>query len=159
ALAQREELHHARGGQAGREVQREAREARGRSQHARNLPANYDRFMTARRAIASKRKHGAANVRIMVTPIRKQLRKTEVNAFLRSCQSAEGFEFVERVLEYFDCSYSIVAREVERIPAEGSVVLLVHRAPSLLEAAALLKLVRTVRGDVRLAANARLSPY
>src|ERR1700741_3612083 len=92
--------------------------------------------------------------RIMIPPIRKLLRETEVNAFLRNCRSVEGFEFVERVLEYFDCSYSIVAREVERIPAEGSVLLLVHRAPSLLEAAALLKLARTVRGDVRLAANA-----
>jgi putative hemolysin len=97
----------------------------------------------------------------MFQPIRKLklLRETEVNAFLRNCEAAEGFEFVERVLEYFDCSYSIVAREVEHIPVEGAVVLLVQRAPSLLEAAALLKLVRTVRGDVRLAANTRLTPY
>ena len=95
----------------------------------------------------------------MFKPIKKLLRETEVNAFLRNCEAAEGFEFVEKVLEYFDCSYSIVAREVERIPAEGAVVLLLNRPPSLLEAAALLKLVRTVRGDVRLVANARLSPF
>ena len=95
----------------------------------------------------------------MFPPIRKLLRETEVNAFLRNCEAAEGFEFVEKVLEYFDCSYSIVAREIERIPAEGAVVLLMNRPPSLLEAAALLKLVRTVRGDVRLVANARLSPF
>ena len=95
----------------------------------------------------------------MLKPIRKLLRETEVNAFLRDCKTAEGFEFVERVLEYFDCSYSIVAREIERIPAEGPVVLRVSRPPSLLEAAVLLKLVRTVRGDVRLVASARLSPF
>ena len=82
-----------------------------------------------------------------------------MNAFLRNCEAAEGFEFVEKVLEYFDCSYTIVAREIERIPAEGAVVLRLNRAPSLLEAAALLKLVRTVRADVRLVANARLSPF
>src|SRR5690349_4991969 len=97
--------------------------------------------------------------RRMFQPIRKLLRETEVNAFLRNCEAAAGFEFVEKVLEYFDCSYSIVAREIERIPAEGAVVLLVNRPPSLLEAAALLKLVRTVRADVRLVANARLSPF
>jgi putative hemolysin len=97
--------------------------------------------------------------RRMFKPIKKLLRETEVNAFLRDCEAAEGFEFVEKVLECFDCSYSMVAREVERIPAEGAVVLLVNRPPSLLEAAALLKLVRTVRGDVHLVANAKLSPF
>jgi putative hemolysin len=95
----------------------------------------------------------------MLPPIRKLLRETEVNAFLRNCEAAEGFAFVEKVLEYFDCSYTIVAREIERIPAEGAVVLRLNRAPSLLEAAALLKLVRTVRADVRLVASARLSPF
>jgi putative hemolysin len=125
----------------------------------RNLPPDYDRFMTAQSAIASKLKHRPANVPRMFQPIRKLLRETEVNAFLRKCETAEGFEFVEKVLEYFDCSYSIVAREIERIPAEGAVVLRLNRPPSLLEAATLLKLVRSVRRDVRLVANARLNPF
>jgi putative hemolysin len=94
----------------------------------------------------------------MFEPIKKLMRETDVNAFLRNCEAAEGFEFVEKVLDYFDCSYAAVAREVERIPSEGAVVLLVNRPLGLLEAAALLKLVRSVRRDVHLVANDALTP-
>lgn len=92
-------------------------------------------------------------------PLNKLLRENEVNGFLRDCEGIEGFEFVERVLDYFKASYTIVDREIERIPSEGRVVLFIDRAPGLLEAAALTKLVRQVRPDVRLVANDRLIPF
>ena len=95
----------------------------------------------------------------MFHPLKKLLRENEVNAFLRECRGSEGFEFVEQVLDYFDCSYSAVGREVELIPSEGPVVLACDRPLGLLEAAVLLKLVATVRQDVRMVANDRLLPF
>jgi putative hemolysin len=92
-------------------------------------------------------------------PANKLLRENEVNAFLRDCEGAEGFEFAERVLDYFKASYTIVDREIERIPSEGKVVLFIDRALGLLEAAALTKLVRHVRPDVRIVANDGLMPF
>jgi putative hemolysin len=85
--------------------------------------------------------------------LKKILREHEVNSFLAGCAGAEGFEFVEQVLDYFDCSYKVVGREIERIPAEGPLVILVGRALGLLECAALLKLVGQVRRDLRVVTN------
>lgn len=90
--------------------------------------------------------------------LERLLRENEVNAFLRECDAAEGFEFVERVLDYFNLSYSVVGREVERIPSEGGVLILAHRPLTLADCAALLKLVREVRRDVRVVANDALTP-
>jgi putative hemolysin len=92
----------------------------------------------------------------MFAPVIRLLRERDVNAFLSEAADAEGYEFVERVLDYFDASYNATGRDLERFPAEGPVVVLPARSPGLLEAALLLKALRQVRPDVRLVANARL---
>src|ERR1700682_921379 len=96
--------------------------------------------------------------RPMLEPLNKLLRENEVNAFLRECEGVEGFEFVEKVLDYFNSSYSVVIREIERIPSEGRVLIVANHPLGLLEAAALLKLVGQVRRDVRVVANDVLTP-
>jgi putative hemolysin len=107
---------------------------------------------------AANLKYAAGTLRVMF-PLNKLLRENEVNGFLRDCEGVEGFEFVERVLDYFKASYAIVDREIERIPSEGKVVLFIDRPLGLLEAAALTKLVRQVRPDVRIVANDGLIPF
>src|SRR5258708_5746735 len=87
------------------------------------------------------------------------LRENEVNAFLGECAGAEGFEFVERVLDYFNCSYKVVAREIELIPADGPVLIALTGRLGLLECAALLKLIGQVRRDVRIVANDALLAF
>lgn len=94
----------------------------------------------------------------MLKPLVKLLRETEVNRFLRESEGVEGFDFAERVLDYFRASYTVIGRELERIPAEGPLVILAERSPGLIEAAMLLQLARQVREDVRLSANDRLLP-
>jgi putative hemolysin len=91
--------------------------------------------------------------------LKKILRESEVNAFLGASAGLEGFEFVEQVLDYFDCTYKVVGREIERIAAEGPLLIAVDRPLGLLECAALLKLVGQVRRDVRVAANDRLLSF
>ena len=95
----------------------------------------------------------------MFEPLKKLLRENEVNAFLRDCQGIDGLEFVEQVLDHFKCSYSAIGREVDLIPSEGAVVLARAQPLGLLEACALLKLVASVRQDVRVIANDRLLPF
>src|SRR5262249_39207796 len=85
--------------------------------------------------------------------LNKILRETEVNEFLQSCTDTEPFEFVDQVLDYFDCSYRALGREIERIPTEGPLVIVVGRVLGLLECAALLKLVGQVRRDLRVVTN------
>src|ERR1700694_5749743 len=109
-------------------------------------------------SLAVNLKYAAGSLSVMV-PLNKLMRENEVNGFLRACEGVEGFEFVERVLDYFNSSYSVVDREIERIPSEGKVVLFINRPLGLLEAAALIKLVRHVRPDVRVVANDGLMPF
>lgn len=106
---------------------------------------------------AAKRKHVAGKVRAVFGLTR--LHAGEANRLLRECEGAEGFEFVEKVLDCFDASYSLHGRELERIPAEGAVVFCLEHPLSLLQAAALLAAVGRVRRDVRTVANDLLLPF
>jgi len=85
--------------------------------------------------------------------LRKMLREAEVNAFLAGAAGLEGIEFIDRILEHFNFSYSVLGREIENIPAEGRVVIVANHPLGLLDGAALLKLVSEVRPDVRIVAN------
>jgi putative hemolysin len=91
--------------------------------------------------------------RPMLALLRKLLREDEVNDFLEKCRGLEGFDFIDRILEYFNFSYSVVGREIENIPAEGRVVIVANHPLGLLDGVALLKLVAQVRRDVRIVAN------
>ena len=76
-----------------------------------------------------------------------------MNAFLEEADGLEGMEFIDRILEHFNFSYSVVGREIENIPAEGRVVIVANHPLGLLDGVALLKLVSKVRPDVRIVAN------
>src|SRR5262249_32956511 len=91
-------------------------------------------------------------------PIRTMVREDHLNDFLKDCEGAEGFEFVDKILDHLNFSYRVVGREAERIPSEGSVLILVNRPLGLADCAALAKLVGEVRRDVRIVANDALSP-
>lgn len=92
-----------------------------------------------------------------VLPIRTMLRENHLNDFLKDCEGAEGFEFVEKVLDYLNFSYRVIGRETERIASEGPLLILVNRPLGLADCAALVKLVGEVRRDVRVVANDALS--
>jgi putative hemolysin len=85
--------------------------------------------------------------------LRKMLREADVNDFLVAAEGLEGLEFIDRILEHFNFSYSVVGREIENIPAEGRVVIVANHPLGLLDGVALLKLVSVVRRDVRIVAN------
>lgn len=85
--------------------------------------------------------------------LRKVLCEADVNAFLAGAQGCEGLDFVERILEHFNVSYSVVGREVANIPSEGRVVIVANHPLGVLDGVALLKLVGEVRRDVKIVAN------
>lgn len=68
-----------------------------------------------------------------------------------------GFDFVERVLDYFEFSYRLRDREWERIPPKGKVVIVANHPIGTLDGLVLLKLVREIRPDVKVIANDVLS--
>ena len=85
--------------------------------------------------------------------LRQLLREQELNAFLLQHHDIEGLEFLTRLLEYCNLSYSIVEGERDNIPAEGRVVIVANHPLGGLDGVALLSLVRCIRPDVRIVAN------
>lgn len=83
----------------------------------------------------------------------KLLREDEINRFIRKNQHLRGFAFLDKVLDYFNFTYSVSARSFNNIPAEGRVVIVANHPIGSLDGLALLKMIRSVRADVRIVAN------
>ena len=85
--------------------------------------------------------------------LKKLLRERELNVLFAQCDHLEGLEFVDKVLEDFNFSYSVVGREIENIPVEGRIVIVANHPLGILDGLALIKMVSEVRQDVRIVAN------
>lgn len=85
--------------------------------------------------------------------LRRLVRESEINRFLEENREVSGFEFIDRVLDYFGFSYSVSAKERINIPSSGRVVIVANHPLGALDGLALLKLVGEVRRDVRIIAN------
>lgn len=81
----------------------------------------------------------------------------EINQFIETHQHLRGFAFLDKVLEHFNFSYQVNARQLYSIPSEGKVIIIANHPIGSLDGLALLKLVRTVRPDVRIVANELLA--
>lgn len=91
--------------------------------------------------------------------LRKLTREQEINQFLRDNQSNRGLDFVDRIFDYFNFSYSVAHRERDNIPAHGRVVIIANHPIGSLDGLALLKLVSEVRRDVKIVANDMLMAF
>jgi putative hemolysin len=88
--------------------------------------------------------------------LRHLLHEKEIKEFGLRYGSHNGLDFIERVLEYFNISYSVRDIEKERIPSEGQVLIIANHPLGSLDALALVKLVCEVRKDVKVVANQML---
>ncbi|QIR06229.1 GNAT family N-acyltransferase [Salinivibrio costicola] len=91
--------------------------------------------------------------RPMIKTLRRLLHEQEFHDFAHRYPHLQGFEFVEQVLDYFNFSYRVSDREKERIPESGRVVIIANHPIGSLDGLALLKMVRSVRPDVKVIAN------
>jgi hypothetical protein len=91
--------------------------------------------------------------------LRKITREQEINAFLRDNQGQRGIDFIDRIFEYFNFSYSVSQRERNNIPSQGKVVIIANHPIGSLDGLALLRLVSEVRKDVKIVANDMLMAF
>ncbi len=85
--------------------------------------------------------------------LRRLVHEDEINQFLTQNQNVTGFEFVDRVLDYFNFSYNLSHKDRMNIPSSGRVLIVANHPLGALDGLALLKLVGEVRRDVRIIAN------
>ncbi|WP_426700393.1 GNAT family N-acyltransferase [Rhodanobacter sp. Col0626] len=75
------------------------------------------------------------------------------NRVLQRVGNAEGFDFVERVMEVLGTSYHVNPREREHIPVDGPLLVVANHPLGMQDALALLQLIGSVRRDVRFLGN------
>jgi len=75
------------------------------------------------------------------------------NRVLERAGDAEGFDFVDRVLEVLGTSNQFNPADLENIPVDGPLLVVANHPLGMQDAIALLKLVGSVRRDVRILGN------
>ncbi|CAK0753831.1 GNAT family N-acetyltransferase [Gammaproteobacteria bacterium] len=95
--------------------------------------------------------------RLVTTPLLKFFRllfhEREINQFLSGNSDVGAFEFVGRVLAYFNFGYTVSNIDHENIPAVGRLVIVANHPLGALDALALIRMVGEVRRDIKVVAN------
>ncbi len=81
----------------------------------------------------------------------------DINHFIANNQHLRGFDFLDKILEYFNFDYLVSRQSFNNIPAEGRLIIIANHPIGSLDGLALLKLIRSVRADVKIVANPLLS--
>lgn len=95
--------------------------------------------------------------RPLVTGLRLLLHEKELKHLASDSPHLRGFDFIEKVLDYFDFSYRLSRGDAHRIPPRGKIVIVANHPLGTLDGLALLKMIREVRPDVKVVANDVLS--
>jgi len=95
-------------------------------------------------------------LRPVIAFLRTLFHESEVQQFEQRYSHLSGMDFVEQVLDYFDFTYSVSERDLQRIPAYGKIVIVANHPIGTLDGLALLKMVHKIRPDVKVVANQML---
>ncbi|RXJ85830.1 GNAT family N-acyltransferase [Arcobacter cloacae] len=90
---------------------------------------------------------------------KKIVHEDSINQFLSQNSHLKGFEFVDAVLDYFDFDYTISSNDLQNIPTSGKVVIIANHPLGGLDALCLLRLISTIRKDVKIVANDFLAGF
>lgn len=83
----------------------------------------------------------------------KIIHEDKINAFIDANEHHKGFDFIDAVLDYFKFDFLCSSKDRENIPSSGRVVIIANHPLGALDALSLLKLVGSVRKDVKIIAN------
>lgn len=97
--------------------------------------------------------------RPVMSLLRAISKEKDINAFLQANASVDAIEFIDRVFDYFNFSYSTTTKDRQNIPAQGRVVIIANHPIGSLDGLAILRLVSEVRRDVKIMANDMLMHF
>ncbi|MBH0055790.1 lysophospholipid acyltransferase family protein [Pseudoalteromonas sp. SWXJZ94C] len=84
------------------------------------------------------------------------LNEQEFVAFGNAYPHLQGLEFVEQVLDELDFNTRYKPKQIEHIPSEGKLIIVANHPIGSLDALALIKVLSTVRPDLKVVANRML---
>jgi putative hemolysin len=97
------------------------------------------------------------NNKLALKVLKKLLHEDDFNAVINKNQHLRGFAFLDTLLKYFKFNYQVSSNSINNIPSEGRLIIVANHPIGTLDGLALVKLIRTVRPDVRIVANRVLS--
>lgn len=95
--------------------------------------------------------------RLLLNVMKKLLHENDFNQVIQENQHLRGFAFLNKLLDHFKFSYQASPESYNNIPAEGRLIIVANHPIGTLDGLALVKLIRSVRPDVRIVANRVLS--
>ncbi len=97
------------------------------------------------------------NNAIAVNALKKLIHEDDFNDIIRKNQHLRGFAFLDKLLSYFKFNYQVDNDSYNNIPSEGRLLIVANHPIGTLDGLALVKLIRSIRPDVRIVANRVLS--
>jgi putative hemolysin len=95
--------------------------------------------------------------KLAVKALKKLIHEDDFNNVIRKNQHLRGFAFLDKLLNYFKFNYEVSNDSLNNIPSEGRLLIVANHPLGTLDGLALVKLIRTIRPDVRIVANRVLS--
>ncbi len=96
---------------------------------------------------------------LLFSSLKKFLHEKQINTFLVDNAHKDTFSFIEAVIEYFDVGIQLNKKQMDNIPAYGRVVIIANHPLGALDAIALIHLLKDVRKDIKIVANAFLGQF
>lgn len=97
--------------------------------------------------------------KLIFSTVKRFFHENEINTFLVENQKKDTFSFVESVVDYFDVGIKINKKQMDHIPSYGRVVIIANHPLGALDAMALIHLLKEVRKDIKIVANAFLGQF
>jgi putative hemolysin len=91
--------------------------------------------------------------KLAISALKKLIHEEDFNEVIRKNQHLKGYAFLDKLLSYFGFSYQIDNDSYNNIPSEGRLLIIANHPIGTLDGLALVKLIRSVRPDVRIVAN------
>ncbi|MCG7497076.1 lysophospholipid acyltransferase family protein [Vibrio sp. Of7-15] len=93
----------------------------------------------------------------LASTLKRLLNESDFQNFSQLYPHLKGIEFIDQVIDLFNVTYKFSAKEKERIPPSGRVVIIANHPIGSLDGLLLFKLIRDIRPDVKIVANHLLS--
>lgn len=91
--------------------------------------------------------------KLMLQVVKRLLHQDDFNEVIANNQHLRGFAFLDKLLDHFQFSYQVSPESYNNIPSEGRLIIVANHPIGTLDGLALVKLIRSVRADVRIVAN------
>jgi putative hemolysin len=97
--------------------------------------------------------NSGGNKKLVLKAVKKLIHQEDFNEVIAKNRHLRGYAFLDKLLHYFKFSYQVSNRSLNNIPAEGRFIIVANHPIGTLDGLALIKLIRSVRPDVRIVAN------